>query len=139
MSNRIAEAFARLVPDRWREATHFEPGLDDVSRRLYGATTDAERETALGSWLQKHQPCLFGRIAAKGGFLSYCFLTEADLNSSDAAIRDKIQDARRSWTRDAFEGRKSGFVILAVSERIATARPDDAVKDLVGDPCRLAG
>lgn len=137
MSNVVAEAFSRLVPDPWRKDTGFKPDLREASDRLFSATEDVERAAIVEGWLHKHQPCLFGRIAAKGGFLSFCFLTEEDLNSPDAAIRDKIQDARRSWTRDAFEGRKSGFVIVAVSEQIANAQPDDAVKDLALRLCSL--
>jgi hypothetical protein len=69
-------------------------------------------------------------MAAKGDFLSYCILTETDLESSDQVIQDRIQEARLRWTRDGFEGKKNGFIILAVSERIATATPDTSIKEL---------
>jgi hypothetical protein len=84
----------------------------------------------LSDWLQAHQPCLFGGIAAKHGALSCCILNESDLEQSDEAIREKIQTSRLEWTRQGFEGKKSGFIILAISPRIAYAQatPEDFPK-----------
>jgi hypothetical protein len=83
----------------------------------------------LAGWLQRYQPCLFGRIAAKLGFLNYCILTEADLRQTDEAIKNKIQLARLGWTRDAYEGKTSGFIILAVSAKLVFGLPSDDMKD----------
>jgi hypothetical protein len=138
MPKSLAAAFSRLTPDPWRARVGFSAEVETASRRLFAAqASEVDREAALSEWLQKYQPCLFGRIAAKGGFLSYCILTEEDLASSDESICDKIQEARLKWTRAGFEGRKSGFVILAVSERIATALPDEATKELALGLCSL--
>ena len=62
--------------------------------------------------------------------ISYCILREADLDESDEAIKKKIQTSRLRWARDAFEGRKSGFVIAVVSPTIARAVPDENMKEL---------
>ena len=119
------------APDTWRQETGFSPEIEAPNGRLFHeSASDADRIAVVNEWIQKHQPCLFGRIAAKSGFLSYCVLTDADLKSPDHLIRDKIQAARLEWTRDSFEGRKNGFIIVAVSEQIATATPDDSVKEL---------
>jgi len=69
-------------------------------------------------------------MAAKMSLLSYCILNESDLEGPDEAVRDTIQEARLEWLREAFEGRKSGFVILAVSEKIGMAKPDENLKHL---------
>lgn len=60
-----------------------------------------------------------------------------DLDESDEHIQEKIQRARRRWRRKAFAGDASGFVILAVSERIATAKPSEVVKALAKRLCFL--
>ena len=130
MSNKISDAIDRLTPDPWREANDFTPEMKAAHEALLECSSDAEREAAIGVWLQRHQPCLFGRIAAKGGFLSYCFLTEDDLRRPDEIIRDKIQQARLRWTRAAYAGKTSGFIVLLLSDRIARALPDEATLQL---------
>ena len=57
-------------------------------------------------------------------------LNKSDLEQSDEAIREKIQTSRLEWTRKGFEGKKSGVIILAVSLRIAYARPSPAMREL---------
>jgi hypothetical protein len=133
----VAELVSRLTPDPWRSVGGFSPDLEVAQQRLLHATSDDDRIDALADWLQKHQPCLFGRIAAKGGYLTYCMLTATDLAAPDMAIRDKIQAARTAWTRDGFFGTKNGFIILAISEQIATATPSDNVKELALRLCSL--
>ncbi len=138
MSTSVAELLSRLTPDPWRASVGFSPDVEATNQRLFDPTaSETGRIAALGEWLQKHQPCLFGRIAAKAGFLSYCVLGESDLLSSDEVIHDKIQAARRTWTRDGFDGKKNGFIVLAVSERIARATPDASVKELALRLCAL--
>jgi hypothetical protein len=57
--------------------------------------------------------------------LEFCFLTENILLQDDERIKASIHAAHRRWWRAADEGHKSGFVILALSERLAAARPDE--------------
>jgi hypothetical protein len=122
MASRIANLISQLTPDDWRIAQGFTEHISEANEKLLHAE-EAKAESILNEWIRRHQPCLFGRIAAKLGLLSYCILTEYDLAGSDEDIRDKIQQARTVWTREAFEGKKSGFVILAVSPRIIEAVP----------------
>src|ERR1700742_1449374 len=115
MTNSVAHYLSQLRPDDWRTTAGFSPDVEAANQKLFDSQiSEAESIQVLGEWLQKYQPCLFGRIAAKLGSISYCILSEADLQQPDEVIKEKIQEARLEWTREGFEGRKSGFVILAV-------------------------
>lgn len=134
----IATLLAELQPDQWRLKVGFAAEVEAAnSLLLRPGVTESESIQIISAWLQKHQPCLFGRIGAKLGLISYCILTEADLRAPDDAIRDKIQEARTTWTRHSFEGRKSAFVIAVVSRSIAYAIPDDQMKSLARKLCSL--
>lgn len=138
MPQTVSTLLTKLRPDPWRESNPFSPEMSYAHQRI--AEAGEQRELiagALHDWLQKHQPCLFGRIAARQDRISYCILTERDLQQSDEMIRDKIQDARTRWTREGFAGRKSGFVILASSPSIAVATPDQNLKALARRLCSL--
>jgi len=138
MADSILHLYSQLEPDGWRERVGFSPEVEEANRRLYApGITDAEAEQALGTWLQKHQPCLFGRIAAKLDGISYCILREADLERPDEFIKDKIQAARLAWTRDGFDGKKSALIILAVSPRIGNALPGPTMRELARRLCHL--
>lgn len=118
---------AALNADEWRERVGFSGDLQEANAALFAAADDRGRIDVLERWLQRHQPCIFGQIAARHGFESYCILTEQDFGQGDTAVRDKIQACRLTWKREAEEGRKSGFIILAMSRTLAEARPDDAL------------
>jgi hypothetical protein len=139
MSERpVAELLGDLRQDPWREQVGFAPEVARANDLLLKPEIHAtEARSVLNDWLQKYQPCLFGRIAAKTGLISYCVLDENDLRGSDDAILNKIQDARTLWTREGFEGRKSGFVILVVSPAIALGLPDKHMEELASKICSL--
>lgn len=120
----VSDAFRSLTPDPWRNT--FSQDLQPTLDRILSAP-DPEVESAVSSWLAQHQPCLFGKIAAKRGLLRYCLLREPDLEGSDEDIRSKIQKARLNWTRDAYQGRASGFIIVVISDSIARARPNSSM------------
>jgi hypothetical protein len=69
--------------------------------------------------------------------LSFCILREHDLVQSDAHIRDKIQRFRLLWRREAVQGLRSGFIILAASQRIVQAEPNDAMMEHTKRLCFL--
>jgi hypothetical protein len=134
----VAELLAELRPDPWRLESGFSPEIAAANARLLEAGVSEDLAIhILNEWLQRYQPCLFGRIAAKQGLISYCVLTESDLQQEDEAIRTKIQEARTRWTRDGFEGRKSGFVILAISSTIAFAVPNQHMRAFAQKLCSL--
>jgi hypothetical protein len=138
MSKTISQLLNEVKPDPWRNETGFSVDVADANKRLFDEKANSsDRAEALSGWLRKYQPCLFGRIAAKAGFLNYCILTEADLEAPDDSIREKIQAARSDWTRDGFEGKKNGFIILAISERLACALPNETIKQLALRLCSL--
>jgi hypothetical protein len=138
MADELARLLAKLTTDSWRATSPFSPEVAECHRVMFDKTsTTRDIESCLSGWLQKHQPCLFGRIAAKVGLLSYCILTEEDLKEGDERVRAKIQETRTEWTRQGFQGRKSGFVILVVSPTIARSIPDPNLQALAQRLCSL--
>jgi hypothetical protein len=131
MPKSIAELLNELEPDPWREKVGFSADLNEANRRLFDPNaTNQQYEATLKDWISRHQPCIFRRSAAAGGFLRYCVLTEKELQGSDEAIENRIREARLEWNRAGFEGQASGFVILAISESLARAVPNEIVKQL---------
>jgi hypothetical protein len=78
----------------------------------------------------------FGQIAARHGFLSYCFLTD-DILGSTGEIRDKIQQCRLEWKHQAEAGRKSGFIIAAISPALVSAAPDGSFLEFAANLASL--
>jgi hypothetical protein len=130
----LAAAINDLPIDNWRREHPFSPELSDAQRALFESRSDTEASDILTAWLSNHQPCLFGRIAAKEGLLRFCFLREADI-ADDHKVRNKIQLARTAWKRDAWDGHAHGFVIVLVSERIATAAPSLQLLEVAKSVC----
>lgn len=129
MNNTLLELLFRMEPDPWREQVGFSPEMAAAHERLFVPSfCEQDAIDVLNDWIYRNQPCLFGRMAAKCSFLSYCILTEKDLEQGDEAIRDKIQAARTGWTCEAFNGRKNGLIIAVVSPRVSIALPDESVK-----------
>jgi hypothetical protein len=138
MSRSVAQLMSKLEKDPWRAKEGFSEEVDRTNQELFKTiTSDLERIDILNGWLQNNQPCLFGVIAARLGLITYCFLSEPDLSESDEFISDKIQSARSQWTASGFDGASSAFIILAISERITVATPDDNLKKLARKLCSL--
>jgi hypothetical protein len=127
-----------LEQDLWRLDAGFSP---EVKSALDAILRPEEPEESvvdvLNDWLARYQPCLFGRIAAKKGLISYCLIGEEELSDCDEALAEKIQAARREWTRAGFEGKASAFVIIVRSRRLATALPGQTVKSIASRLCSL--
>src|SRR5438105_2184242 len=134
----VAKLLQNLVPDPWRDKEGFSQDIGFANRQILDESkSDEEISLSLREWLENNQPCLFGRAGAKLDLLSFCIIREHDLEQSDTHIRDKIQRFRLLWRREAFRGRRSGFIILAVSPRIVLAQPDDSMKQLAQRLCFL--
>jgi hypothetical protein len=116
-------AFGKIEPDPWRDRVGFSQEVEEASGRILAANDEPTIVNILGTWLQRYQPCLFGRIAAKHNLIHYCLLSEEDLSSEDR-LRTKIQAARTAWTAKAYAGKASGFIIHLRSARLALAKPD---------------
>src|SRR5438445_4117426 len=69
--------------------------------------------------------------------LAFYLITENDMELSDEDIRAKIQRERIDWKRMALGADSHGFLIVAVSETIATARPRPALHRLAKRLCEL--
>jgi hypothetical protein len=135
----VSHLIKNLSPDPWRNDAGFSAELHAVNEEVFDESkADAEIARTFAGWLARHQPCLFGRMAAGPlNLVTYCVLTERDLSCSDTHIRDKIQEYRLLWRREAFLGKRSAFVILAVSPRIAYAAPDPKLMELARRICFL--
>ena len=133
-----SDLISRLERDPWRSGRPFSGDVRECHNRLFnpGASRD-EKAAALSDWLGEYQPCLFGKMEAKQGRLAFCILTENDLERTDVEIRAMIQRERRDWKRLASDGGSHGFLIAAVSPRIALARPNNAMLRLTKWLCNL--
>lgn len=138
MTDTIARLMTQLQVDPWRTQHGFSADMAGVANKLVEpGLPDEQLKAHLEAWLQRSQPCLFGRLAAKHGMITYCFLRASDLQRDDEFIRTKIQAARSEWTREAFDGRRSGFVIVATSPELALAVPSAAVRQIAQRICSL--
>ncbi|NOT00667.1 MAG: hypothetical protein HOP29_08570 [Phycisphaerales bacterium] len=87
--------------------------------------------------MAENQPCWFGKMEAKARRLAFCILTENDIERGDDHVRAAIQAERLDWKRRAASGESHGFLIVVVSERVATARPNGALQRLAQRLCEL--
>lgn len=132
----IADLYESLVPSRTRA---FSVDLDDAHRNLFREGVRSDEDDlirVLNGWIGEHQPCFFGRIAAKRGLLRYCVLTERDLRSSDRDIREKIQRCREDWKAAAYDGQTSGFIVAAISPTLAHAEPSRELQEFSRQLCQ---
>jgi hypothetical protein len=138
METPVAKLITKLEGDPWRKGADFSADIREANEILWakGGRRD-EIERCLLAWIQRNQPCLFGKAAAKMGLLRMCILDDSDLLQGDASIREKIQSARLEWTRAGYEGRASGFVIAVMSKRIAMATPGPEMMALARRLCEL--
>lgn len=121
----IESLLDRLIPDEWREKAPYAGSFGDCHSALLDAPSDERRAALLGAWLARHQPCLFGRQAARLGRIEYCFLTDTDLFKGDEHVAGKIALARLRWRRRGLKGESSAFVIHAVSSLLSNAEPNE--------------
>ena len=127
----IAGLTKELIDDPLRHDLGFSPEMAEANEAIWAAGDDDKRiEQILSNWIYHHQPCLFGKIASKLNLISYCILTPHDLNQGDGHIFQKLQSKKREWTRKAFDGESSNFVILASSREMALANPTGALLDV---------
>ena len=124
-----------LTADPWRADVGFSEDLATANDRLFAASEGEAARSAIRDWIALHQPCLFGRMAARADLIEFCILTEADLRGDRTALREKIQGAREEWLALGHEGKKSAFVILVISPLLAQAVPDATVQTIAQELC----
>lgn len=125
----IQELVDKLVPDSWRDTHPFSDDMAVAHAELIRAGADSERRKSMSKWLSAHQPCLFGRDAAKRDRVEYCFLTDDDLVRGDRHVGACIAEARLQWRRRAQAGETSAFVVSVVSKLVSIAEPNQALFD----------
>ncbi len=125
--------YEALRRDSWRKSHSFTNDIATVNTLLFDTyASNGQRVEQLSNWLQRHQPCLFGRIAAARGWLHFCVLTEHDfLAESDQGIAQRIRRDLLDWKRRSLQPTNDfstpafGFVLVAASPHLANATPDD--------------
>lgn len=132
---KLQDLYNRLKKDplRTKRGKALSKDLALVNRILFHPfATNGQRERALSGWFQRQQPCLFGRVAAAQDGLHFCILTDQDLQqSSDQKVAATIHQELLAWKRRSLRPTKEfsvpahGFVLLAASERLSLAAPDE--------------
>jgi len=129
----LRDLYKTLEEDQWRkeEGNAFSQQLALVQEVLFHPfARDSDRIEAIELWLQRHQPCIFGRMAAATHGVHFCILTDEDIVTSDQHVASRIQDARLAWKRRSLRPAAGmalpahGFMLIVASRRIALARPD---------------
>ena len=132
--DRIATALAALNPDPLRQPQDASADFKVAESVLYNPyASHSDRARALDLWLQRHQPCLFGKAAAVRERIHHCILTDSDLARGEDRVRSRIVTDARWWKRRALAPTESGFPIVhsfllhVASQRVAYASPDNAL------------
>jgi hypothetical protein len=131
----LLAALPRFPDDR-----RFGPDIDEAHRVLLDPSADpAAREAGLRRWLARHQPCLFGRLAArqdagpavsKGVGFDLVLLGDEDLDRGEEHLAATIQAGRRAWKLRAARGESSALLIYVNSARLALARPSPELREV---------
>ncbi len=131
----LQSLYKDLTQDLWRKDHAFSSDVEKVHGVIFDSwRTEAQREEAYLLWMQKNQPCLFGRIAAASQRLHFCILDEEILRGSDKKISEKIEYERTEWKRRSlrpdptFSHPAHGFILTAISPRLASAAPDNNLR-----------
>jgi hypothetical protein len=144
------------VPRTFDQVTHLAEmllqvklhGSEDGYRKKRGFSEDIEATNAVlfnpkysklrkiksyREWLEKRQPCVFGRIAATNKNVFICLLEEQEIlgmKRGDDDLRDTIQDYRQLWKRYALEGLCSSFLVLLASRSLSWKEPNQQLKEI---------
>lgn len=112
----------------------FGQDIDVAHQEIFssGNSSESTRQSFL-KWVSRYQPCLFGRLGAKGQrgvAYDLCWLTTDDIERGDYHLISKIQQARRAWKDRACSGLTSGFIIMFCDLRLARAKPGEKLLDV---------
>jgi hypothetical protein len=120
--------------DAFRSRRPFSPDMEAVHAVLFSARYDRQAKIrAYRAWLEKNQPCVFGKTAATNKNVYICLIEEHEvlrMARGDADLMDTLQDHRQAWKRLALEGLASSFVILLTSKHLVTKEPNAAIKEI---------
>jgi hypothetical protein len=117
-----------------RSRRPFSPDVEAVHSVLFNPRYDRQvKIKAYRAWLEKNQPCVFGKTAATNKNIYVCLLEEHEvlrMERGDADVEETLQDSRQVFKRLALEGQVSSFVILLTSKHLTTREPDGALKEI---------
>ena len=132
----MKELISELAPDEWRRGHGFSDDIRAAHRIVSTSRHRSAAAGALNAWVERQQPCLFARLAARSRVLDHVVLGEALLLGEEEALLAHLRRARLEWQRRAYAGRSVGLVLIAACPAIAAARPDRRLMELA---LRLAG
>jgi hypothetical protein len=111
---------------RHPEAISLGADIDLANVELLDPAIDPEsKKIRFRQWAMRHQPCLFGRLGAKGvAGVRYdiCWIDRATLCQGSAWVSQLIQQAREDWKGRAAQGLSHGFLIMFNAPELAFAR-----------------
>jgi hypothetical protein len=100
--------------------------IDTANVELLDPAIDPEaKKLRFRQWARRHQPCLFGRLGAKGvAGVQYdiCWIDRATLCRGSECVAQVIQQSREDWKRRAACGLSHGFLIMFNAPELAFAR-----------------
>jgi hypothetical protein len=112
---------------RCSEAMSLGADIDSANVELLDPAIDPETKMLrFRQWARRHQPCLFGRLGAKGiAGVQYdiCWIDRATLCRGSAWVSRLIQEAREEWKTRAASGLSHGFLIMFNAPELAFALP----------------
>jgi len=119
------------------EAVSLGADIDAANSELLDPDIDPEAKKArFRQWARRHQPCLFGRLGAKGAagvHYDVCWIDRAMMSRGNHWVSQAIQRARADWKQRAAHGHSHGFLIMFNAPELAFARPGPELLEA----CRL--
>jgi hypothetical protein len=90
-----------------------------------------ERQFAIKAWLSKHQPCVFGQVAAKADSLYMAIITDTDISEGDVSLRERLSLEKKTWKQWSLHGDgRPGLLVVFASARLFHAAPNRALRDV---------
>jgi hypothetical protein len=115
--------------------------IDDANAVLLDPSIGDDWKIArFRQWASRFQPCMFGRLGAKGlcGIrYEFCWINRAELGKGSSHVRSRIQQARREWKERAAQGRSHGFLVMFNAPEMAFMTPGPALVELCLALCSL--
>jgi hypothetical protein len=121
-----------LDGDGWRKENPFSPEVATVAEVLFHPyARDDERQLAIRGWFARHQPCVFGQVAAKADSLYIAIITDSLLKEGEDAVRERLKLEKDTWKQWSLEAKgRHGFVVVFASPQLHYAAPNHALRDV---------
>src|SRR6266702_3948130 len=115
----VSELLGELHPDPWRSDVGFAPEIAQANTQLFKpGITEVEASQVLNDWLQKYQPCLFGRLGPNS-------VDSRRLCGTQKRIRDSGNlSHHRAWSSRRAHETACTEVLFSIPARAHRNRPD---------------